>query len=190
MSILRGNAIKKLVLLTVSVLFSLGCDPAGNLGSNSAASKTNVNIENRTPYSQSENAYTFAQNSALARELSPSGKSATEIVGKTVTESKLWQNKMFDGELRRIMGKDYAAMRKSWNSETPIRKFGDFLMMTGCEEQNCANDRYAIFIDLGLGNIGVVHIGKDGVRDWKNGDFDLPPPFVEELGRLRAEGQR
>lgn len=188
MSILRGNAIKNLVLLTVTVSFSLGCGSAGNSGAGPAASKTNVNIENRASYSQSENAYTFAQNSALARELSPSGKSATEIVGNTVTESKLWQNKMFDGELKRIMGKDYAAMSKSWNIETPIRKFGDFLMMTGCEEQNCANDRYAIFIDLGTGSIGVVHIGKDGVRDWKNGDFDLPPPFVEELGRLRAEG--
>ena len=130
----------------------------------------------------------FAQNSDLARDLTPSGKEAREIVGKTVTESKLWQNKKFDGRLRELMGPDYATMRKFWNIETPIRKFGDFLMMTGCEQENCADNQYVIFIDLGDGRINVIHIGKEAIREWnahQEINF-LPPPFEEELNRMKS----
>lgn len=150
-----------------------------------AAVNTNANAN---AYSRSENAYTFAQISNLADELTPSGKEAREIVGKTVTESKLWQNKAFDRELRKLMGPDYATMKKFWNTETPIKKFGDFLMMTGCEQQNCAENQYVIFIDLGDGRINVIHIGKDSIRQWnayREIDF-LPPPFEEELNRMKS----
>ena len=86
------------------------------------------------------------------------------------------------------MGPDYATMKKFWNTETPIKKFGDFLMMTGCEQQNCADNQYVIFIDLGDGTINVIHIGKDATREWnlyREIDF-LPPPFEEELTRMKS----
>lgn len=155
--------------------------------SNSVVGKTNVNAENSTDYSRSENAYTFAQNSTFTRDLTPSGKAAREIVGKTVTESKLLQNKVFTDQLRKLMGPDYATMKKFWNEETPIKKFGDFLMMTGCEPQNCVDNRYVIFIDLGTGDTNVVHIGRDGSREWNLYEkIQLPPPFAEELKRIKS----
>jgi hypothetical protein len=178
---------KKLVLLFTCASIALACgSPSVNNGASSA--KTNVNAVNSAPYSQTENAYTFAQNSILARDLTSSGKGAREIVGKTVSESKLWQNKAFSGRLRKLMGRDYATMRKFWNVETPIEKFGDFLMMTGCEKNNCADNRYVIFMDLGDGNINVVHIGKGILtREWKGyGQIALPPPFAQELSRIKA----
>ncbi len=154
--------------------------------SNSIVAKTNVNAEISTPYSQTENAYTFAHNSIFTRDLTPSGKAAREIVGKTVTESKLWQNKVFSDQLSKLMGPDYATMKQFWNEETPIKKFGDFLMMTGCERQNCINNRYVIFIDLGTGDTNVIHIGKDGTREWKVYEkIQLPPPFEEEMKRIK-----
>jgi hypothetical protein len=150
--------------------------------------KTNVNAVNSVPNLQTENAYTFAQNSDLTRYLTPSGtKEAREIVGKTVSESKLWQNKEFAARLRKLMGPDYATMRKFWNTETPIKKFGDFLMMTGCERQNCADNQYVIFIDLGDGTINVTHIGKGATKEWNAyGKMDLPPPFEEELAAMKS----
>jgi hypothetical protein len=178
--------VKILILVSVCISLAVACGspPPGN----SAVAKTNVNAVNSVPYSETENAYTFAQNSYLASKLTPSGKEAREIVGKTVTESKLWQNKEFDGQLRKLMGPNYATMRKFWNTETPIKKFGDFLMMTGCELQNCADNRYVIFIDLGDGSINVIHIGKDAIREWNAyRDIDhLPPPFEEELTRMKS----
>jgi hypothetical protein len=155
--------------------------------SNSVVAKTNVNTENSATYLVAENAYTFAQNSTFSRDLSPSGKAAREIVGKTVTESKLWQNKVFSGQLGKLMGPDYATMKKFWNEEMPIKKFGDFLMMTGCERQNCVDNRYVIFIDLGTGDINVIPIGKLGNREWRlYEEIQLPPPFEEELKRIES----
>ncbi|NOT49031.1 MAG: hypothetical protein HOP17_14925 [Acidobacteria bacterium] len=178
---------KCLVLLSYCASFAIACgSPASNTGVNRAAA-VNTNA-NATAYSRSENAYTFAQVSTFTYELTPSGKEAREIVGKTVTESKLWQNKAFDRELRKLMGPDYATMKKFWNTETPIRKFGDFLMMTGCEQQNCIDNQYVIFIDLGDGRINVIHISKDAVKEWhayREIQY-LPPPFEEELKRMKA----
>ncbi len=177
---------KWLVLLTFCASFAISCgSPASNTAVNRSA---DVNSQaNANDYSRSENAYTFAQNSTFTRDLTPSGKAAREIVGKTVTESKLWQNKVFSEQLRKLMGSDYATMKKFWNVETPIKKFGDFLMMTGCERQNCVNNRYVIFIDLGTGDTNVIHIGNDGTREWRVYEkIQLPPPFEEELKRISS----
>lgn len=176
----------RLVLFSAYTSLAIACGSPATSGTNSSVSKSNVNAANKIAYSQTENAYTFAQNSDFARDLTPSGKEAREIVGKTVTEARLWQNKTFVGQLRQLMGPDYADMKKFWNVETPIKKFGDFLMMTGCEQHNCGDNQYVIFIDLGAGTIGVVHIGKDRTREWKDGDIDLPPPFVDELNNLKS----
>lgn len=174
---------KTLVLLIVSAWFVTAC---GSPAVNNVA-KTNVNAVNAVPRLQTENAYTFAQNSDFTRDLTPSGtKEAREIVGKTVSESKLWQNKKFTTRLRNLMGADYATMRKFWNSETPIKKFGDFLMLTGCEQDNCADNQYVIFIDLGDGRLNVIHITEESIRKWSAHQEinDLPPPFAEELTRM------
>jgi hypothetical protein len=182
---------KKLFLLSACASLAIACgSPTAN---NTAANRSNSSASNTeaiaNSYSRSENAYTFAQISDLAYDLTPSGKEARKIVGKTVSESKLWQNKKFDRRLRKLMGPDYATMKKYWNAETPIKKFGDFLMMTGCEQQNCADNQYVIFIDLGDGRINVVHIGKDATREWnayREIDF-LPPPFADELAELKSK---
>lgn len=179
---------KWLTMLFGIISFAIACGSHAPSGSNSTVAKTNVKVANITPYSRTENAYTFAQNSDLARELTSSGKEAREIVGKTVTESKLWDNKRFNGELRKLMGRDYATMRKFWNTETPIKKFGDFLMMTGCAQQNCAENRYVIFVDLGAGIINVTHIGIGADKEWnlyRKIEY-LPPPFEEELAEMKS----
>jgi hypothetical protein len=175
---------KILVIASLDVLLGIACASPNNTGGNRSAA---VNTEaNANAYLKSENAYTFSQISDLADKLSPSGKEAREIVGKTVTEAKLWRNKAFDTELRGLMGADYATMRKSWDIETPIKKFGDFLMMTGCEQHNCRDNQYVIFIDLGDGRINVVNIGKDTTREWNAyGEINLPPPFAEELAAMK-----
>ena len=178
-----------LLLLSFCASFAIACGPpTNNTGVNrSAAVNTSANAD---AYSRSENAYTFAQTSQFTEELTPSGKEAREIVGKTVTESRLWQNKAFDRRLSELMGPDYATMKKFWNTETPIKKFGDFLMMTGCEQHNCADNQYVIFIDLGDGRINVMHIRKEATKEWYRyrqiRDTDLPPPFAEELTKMKA----
>ena len=184
---------KGLFLLSAFAPLAIACgSSANNTRTNAGANQANLSASNTKTnadsYSRSENAYTFAQNSQLARDLTPSGKEAREIVGKTVSESKLWQNKEFDRRLRELMGSDYATMKKYWNTETPIKKFGDFLMMTGCERHDCAANRYVIFMDMGQGNINVVHINNGTTRAYKDrGGIDLPPPFLDELAAMNPQ---
>jgi hypothetical protein len=168
-------------------LFATSCGSTGTNSNNSIVAKTNVEVAAKPAYSQSENAYTLAWNSDLAGELGPSGKAAKEIVGKTLTEAKLWQNRKFERRLSKLMGPELAAMKQVWNTEEPIKKFGDFLMMTGCETQNCPDNRYVIFVDLGLGSINVLHLRNGETREWNgNRKIDLPPPFADNLAALKA----
>ena len=171
---------KKVALLSAYASLAIGCGSlANNAGanrSNSATASTQVNASTST---LNENAYTTAGNSELG-SLKPS-------VGKTASEIKLWQSKEIDPRLRKLMGADYATMKKFWNTETPIKKFGDFLMMTGCEQHNCAANQYVIFMDTSNGNINVVHIDKSKAKDWKEyGEITLRPLFAEELAAMKS----
>lgn len=176
---------QKLLLLSFCVSIAMACGSsanytganAGAIRSNSAVAKTNGNTNGS---SLKENSYTSAGNSSLGTLLRPS-------VGKTVSEIKLWQNNEIDTRLKKLMGADYATMKKFWNTEKPINKFGDFLMMIGCEEHNCVDNQYVIVMDTSNGILNVVHIGKDVIREWKeHRDIDLPPPFADQLAALKS----
>ena len=67
---------KILVIAAIGILLGIGCgSPANNTGVNRLGA---VNTSaNANAYSRSENAYTFAQNSHFALELTPSGKQAS-----------------------------------------------------------------------------------------------------------------
>lgn len=174
----------KLTPLFAFVLLMVACGSpaASNTTANRASSaKTNVNAANTVPYAQTANAYTLAQTDV---EIAP----LKEFVGKTASEMKLWQNRDVVQRLRKLMGDDFATMRKFWNTETPLKKFGDILMLTGCEKDNCADNRYVIFMSTSEGLLQVVHIGKDTVREWSTrcNIYDLPPSFAEELARMKS----
>jgi len=170
---------KRLLLLFAWATLAIACDsPSAN---NAVANRSNSSASNASANTSSlnENVYMNATNSELG--------SFKPYVGKTASEIKLWQNKEVDPRLRKLMGADYATMKKFWNVETPLKKFGDFLMMTGCEQDNCAENRYVILMSTSGGNMNVVHIGKDTIKDWKEySDIVLPPPFAEELAAMKS----
>lgn len=167
---------KRLLPLGVFAWFVTAC---GSASVNDVA-KTNVNAANKVEYSQTENAFSVTQRDIELRPLE-------DMVGKTASEMKLWQNKAVSQRLKELMGPDFATMHRFWHTETPLKKFGDVLMLTGCERDNCANNRYVIFISLSESFFNVVHIGKDRIREWKTrGRIDLPPPFVEELDAMKS----
>lgn len=174
---------KKLILVVVCSIFALACASTNNAGDNRIAS-VNTDVSTNA-YTKSENAYTTASNSELGT-LTPSGKAAKEIVGKTANEVNIWQLNGITKHLNKLMGSEYGKMRKFWNTETPINKFGDFLMMTGCEQHNCSGNQYVMFLDMGNGNINIIHISKDTIKEWKEFDENtLPPPFAEELTKIK-----
>ena len=88
--------------------------------------------------------------------------------------------------LEKLMGADYATMKKFWGTESPIKADGDVLMMSGCEPHNCGDNQYIMFIDTAKDNINVVHIKNGVAKDYKEkGDITLPKQFADELSELR-----
>ncbi len=169
------------VLLFACASIAVACGtPAVNKSGSSA--KTNVNAVNSMAYSQMENTYSLAQADVDIYPLK-------ESVGRTASEMNLWQNKNVVRRLRNLMGANFATMVKFWNTETPLKKFGDVLMLTGCERDNCSGNRYVIFLSTSEGLLSVVHIGKDTIREWKTRDtldLPLPTPFAEELTVMKS----
>lgn len=150
----------------------------GSSSTTNDLAKTNANTVNSVPFSRRENAYTLAQADLGIAPLK-------EFVGKTASEMKLWQNKDVVRRLKKLMGAEFATMTRFWQTETPLKKFADTLILTGCERDNCSDNRYVIFLSTSEGLVSVVHIGKDTIREWKTrGTLDLPLPVAEELAEM------
>ena len=168
----------KILLLFVITPLAIACGSPGANRASSSASNVNANA---VPYSQTENGYELAQRDVDLAWLENSA-------GKTASELNLWQNKEVVRQFKHRMGPDFATMMKYWNTETPIKKFGDVLMLTGCERDNCSNNRYVVFLSLSESLISVVHVGRDTVREWNTRDrtLGIPPPFAEELAKMKS----
>jgi len=169
----------RLILSLASLSLLVAC---GSNSSTSTASKTNVNAANKIPYANTENAYSLAQRVV---EFAP----LEDFVGKTASEMKLWEMKDIVVSIRQLMGPEYSTMVKFWNTETPMKKFGDVLMLSGCERDNCVDNRYVIIMSLSEGLLSIVHIDKASIREWQvrrpYSIQPLPPPFKEELEEMK-----
>jgi len=162
---------KKILFIACITAFAIACGaPANTTNTNSPASNSS------TPSNTSRTAV------APASPLSSLKASA----GKTAVDIKLWDNKDVGPRLEKLMGADYATMKKFWGTESPIKADGDVLMMSGCEPHNCGDNQYVMFIDTANDNINVVHINKGVAKDYKEkGDITLPKEFADELSSLK-----
>lgn len=167
------------MLLLASALLAISC---GSSVRNSETAKTNVNSANEIPYEHTTNAYSLTQRDI---DLVP----LEGLVGKTASEMDLWQRKAIVSKFKKLIGEEYGRMVRSWEIETPMKAFGDILMLSGCQRNDCVNDRYVIFISLSEGLLRIVHIGKDSIREWKTRQSsyqELPPSFTKELDKMKS----
>ena len=165
---------RKALLIACTTAFAIACGAPANT--------TNTNPPNSTASNSSQPA-AVSSPAAPASPLS----SLKASVGKTAVDIKLWDNKDVGPRLEKLMGADYATMKKFWGTESPITADGDVLMMSGCEPHNCGPNQYVIFIDTAKDNINVVHIKNGVAKDYKEkGDIPLPKQFADELSTLKS----
>jgi hypothetical protein len=165
---------RKVLLIAAVTAFAIACG--------SPANTTNTNSPNSPASNSSTPSNTLKTAVAPASPLS----SLKASVGKTAVDIKLWDNKDVGPRLEKLMGADYATMKKFWGTESPIKADGDILMMSGCEPHNCGDNQYVMFIDTARDNINVVHINKGVAKDYKEkGDITLPKEFADELSTLK-----
>ena len=165
---------RKVLLIACVTAFASACGAPANT--------TNTNSPNPTASNSS------APSNAPKTAATPGSplSSLKASAGKTAVDISLWDNKDVSPRLEKLMGPDYATMKKFWGTESPIKADGDVLMMTGCEPHNCGDNQYVMFIDTAGDNINVVHINKGVAKDYKEkGDITLPKQFADELATLK-----
>jgi hypothetical protein len=113
----------------------------------------------------------------------PIGSMLKKSVGKYPYEIKMLDIPDLQARLQKLMGKDFAAMKKYWNVETPIEIDGSKLKMSGCQAHNCSGNMYVMFIDLDEDNVNIYHLNDDGVTKtyFEKGKIILPPKFADEI---------
>lgn len=169
---------KNYLPLIVLLVFCFACNKFGsfeNTKSLDTSNKTNNNI-----------AASNKSNRPSNQESTPKSESPLvalkKMKGKYQYEIKLWSNPEIGQRLEKMMGKDYAAMKKFWNVETPLDIEGNILRLTGCEAHNCGGNQYEIFMDAENDNINVYHILNETLKSYKEkGEIKLPKKFAEEF---------
>jgi hypothetical protein len=103
-------------------------------------------------------------------------------VGKYPYEIKLMENPELKSRLKKLLGKDYAAMDENFDVQAPLEVMNDVLMTTGCEAHNCGANQYLLFVDLKSDNINVFHITDDETKHYfEHGEIRLPKKFADQV---------
>jgi hypothetical protein len=102
-------------------------------------------------------------------------------VGKYPYEIKLLDIPELKERLQKLMGKDFAVMKKVWNVETPLEVSGKVLKTSGCEQHNCGPNMYVMFFDVNTDNINIYHTGDENKTYFEKGKIDLPPKYAADV---------
>lgn len=119
-------------------------------------------------------------------EASPVGPSLSSVLkkmaGKYAYEAKLFDNAELSSRLKKLLGKDYSAMRSHWNVETPIEIMNGIFKASACEAHNCGSNNYYLFVDLDGDNINVIHVEDEKPTTYyEKGRIQLPSEFSEGI---------
>lgn len=172
---------KKIIFITVVSLFAFGCDSSTETPKNSNSGNVSKANANNTAASASPAPAPHSTNdtSSVLKELKTSD-------GKYVTDLKLWDNSKVAPRLEKIMGPDFAGLKKHWNTQTAIQVDGDIIMTTGCEQHNCGPNQYVLLADTAKDIIHVVHIKDGKVKEYKEtGEITLPKAFADDLAKMK-----
>lgn len=163
------------------LMAAVGCGLLNNLGNNNAG-----NGVNGTKPTVSPEAKPSPSANVAVTKPSPSQASIIPILkksaGKYPYEVKLLDNEELKDRLKKLLGKDFAAMKANWNVETPMEIENGIFKASACEAHNCASNTYVLFVDLNNDNINVFHVEDSGTKHYfEGGEIELPRKFADDL---------
>ncbi len=170
---------KNILLIVVYMIAILGCDISKYV---SGVKNDNANTAKPTPTAEPKPSPTVNKKDYDEKPATPA-LSATlkKFVGKYPYEVKLLDNPALKERLKKLLGPDFAAMKANWNVETPIEIENGIFMASACQQHNCADNRYLMFVDLEKDNINVFHI-ENGTQTYaEHGKIVLPKKFEDEV---------
>jgi hypothetical protein len=168
---------KNILLIVVCLTAVLGCDiskyAGGGKNDNSNAAKPTP-LVSPSPADSPKPVETPAKPGIVSILKKSAGKYPYEL--------KLLENADMKARLKKLLGPDFAAMKANWNVESPVEIENGILMTSGCEQHNCGDNIYYMFVDLDKDNINVFHI-ENGTQTYaEHGKISLPKKFADQLG--------
>ncbi len=168
---------KTLFLVVCLALFTVACSGTGN-SNKSAENRVSTNTSPPPPAAEKTNSTSTTSELATLKD----------SVGKTATEINLWQHKVVGPRLEKLLGSDYAAMKKNWNTESLLRVEGNVLTVSGCQQHNCGANQYIIFADTANDNINVVHLFNGKMKRYNEKDeILLPKAMADDFAALKKD---
>ena len=172
----------KNVLLILAMSFAaLGCDLSRFANT---AKVENVNSTKPSPSAQPSSSPATTPKPEATPVKTSLPDSLRKMKGKYPVNVKLLEMPELSARLKKLLGGEFAKMKKYWNVESPIEIEDDILMTTGCEAHNCGANRYDLVVDLKNDNINVFHEEDSGTKHFfENGEIKLPKKFADEITR-------
>ncbi len=165
------ESMKHIFLFSILALFLFGCGGSGDPKTTSAS--------NTTTSAVTETPKTVYAGGSLADLKNFDGRRARDI--------NLWDAKELGGRLDKMMGSEYANMKENWEVEGGMKIEGDVLMLAGCEQDNCADNQYVLFVDTARDNINVQHIKDGKLKTYaEKGEIGLPKPLADEFATIKT----
>jgi hypothetical protein len=174
-----GIWMKHLSLLAVLMVAGLGCD----------LSKYFSNANSADPDAARSSPSPTSRQSPSPSPTAKPAKATSDLIsfliksdGKYPYEVKLLENAELKDRLKKLLGKDFSAMKAYFDVQAPIEIIDGILMTTGCEAHNCGSNQYLLFVDLKNDNINVFHAGDETTEHYfENGEIRLPKKFADQL---------
>lgn len=172
------TSMKNILLIVVCMIAVLGCDISKYIG----GKNDNANAAKPTPTAEPKPSPTVNKHDYDEKPATPAlSVTLKKFVGKYGYEVKLLDRPELRDRLKKLLGPDFAAMKANWNVETPIQIESGIFMASGCEQHNCGDNRYLIFVDLEKDNINVLHL-ENGTQTYaEHGKIILPKKFESEV---------
>ena len=168
---------KNSLLIAVCLFAILGCK---YLNTNN----TNTNVPKPTPTAEPKPSSTINNRDFDEKPATPPLSSTLKkFAGKYPYEVKLLDRPELKDRLKKLLGPDYAALKANWNVETPMAIEDGIFMASACEQHNCADNRYLMFVDLEKDNINVYHVENGSQTYAEHGKITLPKKFEDELSQ-------
>ncbi|MFM9905090.1 MAG: hypothetical protein ACKVQJ_11025 [Pyrinomonadaceae bacterium] len=169
---------KNILLIVVCLIVVLGCDISKFTGGGKNGNNNSVKPSPTAEPKPSSSAKSEPEKTPSAGVVDVLKNSK----GKYPYEIKLLENPELKSRLQKLLGADYAAFKANWDVETPVEIENGILMASGCEQHNCGDNIYYLFVDLENDNINVFH-RENGVQSFaERGKINLPKKFADELG--------
>ncbi len=168
----------KYAIAIVLLAASLSCNLTSETKKSAGSTNNSTTVKPAATISPAQSTNTTASNDTGLDFLKAS-------VGKTADDIQLFDNKALAPRLEKLLGPDYAAMKKYWQTQSPIDAEQNVLALTGCEAHNCGDNQYLMYIDTTNNNINVFHVKNGKMKEFKEkGAIVLPGRLAKDFENM------